>query len=540
MFRRSIFASAFAIGAVLSAGAALLDVQNSTRLNVILLSVEGMRADSVSAIRTPKFWSATKHAVRFPNHRTVSAWTAPNVISLLTGISPFDQGIHTRGNSLPAGWTLPLEELSIAGWRVAGLQPFMRIDLFRNLGVTLETVGSLFTWLGARALGDEPFFLWSHYVGTHLPYKPEPGNAELVRQLLTKADAAQRKRLKQVVTQPVVPAGTVKFSPGDAPFVVKLHQIGFQEFDDWFGRFWTFFGRSGLRRNTILIVTADHGEELLERGQVGHASTTRAGHLFDEVVRTQLFAWLPPGHADGGPRVVTSPTNHLDIMPTLLRWLGRSSTRSLPGEYLTDIPPNRAWQAVTSHAGFAEKDPKNLSKFHFARLEQPWKLHLEFTAGRQTNARLFNLQVDPEERHDLAPSMPARVQDIADRLIPSILAMRPPSSAASRSHEGENEKPQWQQPSDSGAVGYDDFAGKFQLRWRGQKDGEYVVQYEAGQGALQLKGELTVRGTVKDFGRVSRRYWNTWVTPYGRIRLRVGIAGRTDLWSDWLEMEVRK
>ena len=91
-----------------------------------------------------------------------------------------------------------------------------------------------------------------------------------------------------------------------------------------------------------MVLTADHGEELLERGQVGHASTTRAGHLHEEIIRVPLIVWLPPGDRRLPPgRTVEDATDHLDILPTLLALLERNSPVALHGADLTMGAPER-------------------------------------------------------------------------------------------------------------------------------------------------------------------------------------------------------
>jgi hypothetical protein len=47
---------------------------------------------------------------------------------------------------------------------------------------------------------------------------------------------------------------------------------------------------------------------------------------------------------------------------------------------------------------------------------------------------------------------------------------------------------------------------------------------------------MEVIGTAKDFGIIDRYYWNTWLVPYGTFRLRVGVTGRDDLWTDWITL----
>jgi hypothetical protein len=94
----------------------------------------------------------------------------------------------------------------------------------------------------------------------------------------------------------------------------------------------------------------------------------------------------------------------------------------------------------------------------------------------------------------------------------------------------------WRRPTASATVAYDDLGGRFRLEWKGEPDAAYRLQYQAGEGLLSVAGEMEVIGTAKDFGIIDRYYWNTWLVPYGTFRLRVGVTGRDDLWTDWITL----
>jgi hypothetical protein len=77
--------------------------------------------------------------------------------------------------------------------------------------------------------------------------------------------------------------------------------------------------------NTLLIVTSDHGEEFYDHGGFGHGFS-----LYNELLHVPLVIWGP-----GVPRAVSSePTSHVDLMPTLARYLGFPRDKSLPGRVL--------------------------------------------------------------------------------------------------------------------------------------------------------------------------------------------------------------
>jgi hypothetical protein len=82
--------------------------------------------------------------------------------------------------------------------------------------------------------------------------------------------------------------------------------------DSQFARIIDFLEREDLLKNTIVILTGDHGEEFMEKGRWGHGST-----FDEEQIRTPLILWIPG--TGSGP--VEKMTSHLDIAPTLLPFL---------------------------------------------------------------------------------------------------------------------------------------------------------------------------------------------------------------------------
>jgi hypothetical protein len=238
---------------------------------------------------------------------------------------------------------------------------------------------------------------------------------------------------------------------------------------------------------------------------------------------------------------MTHETHHTDILPSLLEWLGHGrapADRGLFAAAPRAWDAQRAWDAMSSRAGFAEADPEHIRDFVFARKEGDWKYHLHMDGDRVTRRLLFDLSSDPEERRDLSLQEPERARRMEAAILAQRAAMRLPSMAVVRAVPV-TERPVWVFPPSSGAYAYADLGGRFRLEWTGDPKGSYVIEYVAGEGERALAGEMRVAGTVKDFGKIERAYWNTFIVPYATYRVRVGPAGRADLWSPWLELEAR-
>jgi len=83
--------------------------------------------------------------------------------------------------------------------------------------------------------------------------------------------------------------------------------------DSQFGRILGFLEKEDLLKNTIVIITGDHGEEFMEKGRWGHGSS-----FVEEQTRVPLILWIP----GTGPHQTDQMTSHLDIAPTILPLLG--------------------------------------------------------------------------------------------------------------------------------------------------------------------------------------------------------------------------
>lgn len=541
MSRSWILPSLAAVVLAVTAGLAVHDAVREKPVNVILLTVESWRADSVTEQNMPHLvLESGPHSFRFTDHRAVSAWTGPNVISLLSGLSPFEQNVHTRGDSVAPEFDTVTEQFGRAGWIVKGLQAFMMIDLFENLGLDIESGVDIKHWLAARARDRQPFYLWYHYLPTHLPYQQFFSSTEGLYDPLSgegPLDPQLAARIEAVKTQPVIPAGSVAFEADDRRWVESAYLGGVRDFDEWFAEFWRFYRKLGLHETTVLVLTADHGEELLERGNVGHASTTQAGHLHEEIVRVPFYVWLPPHLKEGlDGAVFAHPTDHTMIGDMLKQLVGLDSPQDAPGQPSWLPPADRPWTAVSSIAGYTEPDPDNVNRFVAAAVEGDTKVQVSIESREIRAAQAWNLETDPGETEPLDPDNPEVTRLtalLADRI--SSIPLRDGTSdvAALTVREA---VPAWTRPGASGQITYDDIAGAAYLTWSGDPSRRYIIEYQAGTGVLSIDGEIEVDGNRYDFGEIDRSYWTTWIVPYGQVRFRVRDE-ESDSWSEWRTLE---
>jgi arylsulfatase A-like enzyme len=179
-----------------------------------------------------------------------------------------------------------------------------------------------------------------------------------------------------------------------------------------------------------VIVTADHGEELLERGHVGHTSCNLKGTLHDESIHVPLIMRYPKRLPAGA--VIRQQVSQVDLMPTLFDLLGLQLPLRPDGESLLPLidgrtdnfraeayaeAPPAGWQAL-------DGDERRIWCVRTA----DWKLIVQHdpTTGVESS-ELYNLKEDPGERVNLIDQERA----IGRRLRASLDAQRKRSESCS-------------------------------------------------------------------------------------------------------------
>jgi len=261
-------------------------------------------------------------------------------------------------------------------------------------------------WLGQFGDGrPERFFLWLHFMDPH-----EYANYHAVPQGAAGAACPFTIRVF-----------TKEEDRDRAP--VEYHERAYRDnvaYTDWalgqlFGRLKTL----GLHDKTLIILTADHGEEFSEHGGMRHAHT-----LHDEVIRVPLILSLPGGLPAGAR--VQKQARLVDIVPTVLEVLGMRAPRDLDGQsVLAMLPPGAEEgerEAFSESMLFGTEEQKSLRTSRF-------KVIYTFETKR---IKLYDLRADPQERRNVAPHMVPVASRMLKRMDAWVKANKEAAGAADR------------------------------------------------------------------------------------------------------------
>jgi len=425
---------------LIGAGCAAKEQQNSTPagspVGVLLILVDALRADHVGAYGstlglTPHIDALAARGVVFANAVAPSSWTRSSVASLLTSRYPSAIGVLGRRDAVaPSNPTLP-EALRSGGletmWVVTngnsgprfgfaqGIDRWETPDIYDGYpdGHMIHTAEGV-TRKALRFLDDrsanKPFFLFAHYVDPHDPYLPHPG-------LLSRPQPAGRfdgSRTRLGILDRTPPG---ELTEADYDRIKYLYEGEVKYCDFWIGELLRGLQERGLREDVLVVITADHGEELWERGARAHG-----GSLYQELVHVPLILDFPSSHGDLEPRI-DQPVSLVDVAPTIVAAFGIAQPEEFRG---ADLRPLAAGEAQPSRSQYIYSEIDVDGRSFEAVRSGNLKLIRDRTRARGVqDLELYDLARDPAERSNLAQQLPletARLERALDDIHRDLLA----------------------------------------------------------------------------------------------------------------------
>lgn len=259
-----------------------------------------------------------------------------------------------------------------------------RVDIISEKVVPDEvTADRAIAWMkGMKEKQDKPFSLYVNFQIAHFPY----GLPEHVPPKYTPAYFPYT-------------ANFVRYGEAERPILSNRYDNAIAYVDAQVGKLFAHLESSGLIDDTILVITADHGEMMGEHGAVTHGKS-----LYEGEARIPLLVHYPPKVAPGD---VLTPVSHLDVLPTMSELAG--------------IPPHPAFQGHSfadpaAHAAKRTGIFLNTQGYQMTEgiICYPWKLWIDRTDGNIV--RLVHLDDDPDENRNLARDKPAVARALSKML----------------------------------------------------------------------------------------------------------------------------
>lgn len=430
--------------------------------NVIVILVDCLRADHLGCYgyarkTSPSLDHMARSGITFENCVAPSSWTIPSVVSLFTGVYPQQHGVNTLGTIIPEDLSMLQKIVEKNGVNTAAfitndyLNPrfgyakgfshyfdhyldqefreyvasrlfFLNALLhFKNNffypfsvdpgGTRWWSIGfppfnhekisakrvtdDVVKWIDIHS--DKPFFIYLHYMDVHSPY-------DTIWYPLFDSEAYPDQDLKGKL---------INTYDGRITYV-----------DRQIKRIWEELVKLNAAKNTLLIITADHGEELYDHEGTGHCTT-----LYDELTRIPLIM-IDPSLPGMGQRV-KNQVQLIDLPVTILDFLGVKIPEQMKGRSLLPLIDSSPPLFEPAHAlSYTTRGRKSLKTeegrelwerkvwnqggiLTSLRIDNEWKIII----GDDGQSELFNLKEDKREQKNLKGIEPFIFKDLKKELM---------------------------------------------------------------------------------------------------------------------------
>jgi arylsulfatase A-like enzyme/uncharacterized membrane protein YbhN (UPF0104 family) len=389
--------------------------------NIILVMVDTLRADHLDCygatdVKTPNLCQLVQDGGTLLDGYSHASWTKPAAASLLTSLLPSSHQAMSKPSRVADDIVLVSEALQDHGYTTGGIVSNINLaqsfgfdqgyDEYHYLGpdyligaqesssklilyqiarsVILKLRGKslyfadfyqdsevvnarAFDWLDRNA--RDRFYLFLHYMDPHDPYFVHPYDGTAVARVTGDPDPAEAQRLRDL-------------------YVGEIEYL-----DRNFGKLLAKLRGLGVYDDTLIVLTADHGEEFYEHGGWWHGLT-----LYDEQIRVPLLIKWPRGHRELAGDRTDELARLIDVAPTLLARAG------------APVPPGM--QGVDLATPYSERHEKDREVFSEEDHEGNvlWSLrtrNMKLIEANEGNHRglptreLFDVVADPAETTNL-------------------------------------------------------------------------------------------------------------------------------------------
>jgi len=417
--------------------------------NVILIGIDTLRADHLSSYgyyrdTSPNIDKFAENGVLFRNTFSASSKTTPSFMSIFTSLYPTDHGvltfinpndkdiIYARINDSVKTMAQILKEQGYTTQALVGspqLPPEFGFDKgFDNFEINILTNNrdKLLQWLKGNK--DKKYFVFFHDLGAHDPYAaPKPYDTlydpEYKGKITTElpnipidfpmnGGTIFDKRLQQMAVykkegRDYFWSNVDKNNPGDIRHLEALYDGEIKYLDEFIGELQKVLLETNVMGNTIIIFTADHGEEFLEHGDVLHRQ------VYNEILKVPFILTSP---SIKEKIEISEYVRTIDIMPTIMDFLNIPSSVPLRGKSLLPIiqDPSKKMNLPIAAMQYKQNIPPIPS--YKTIIKDGYKF-----IQKESSQELYDLNSDPKEllnlngkKRDISNALSNDLQELLD------------------------------------------------------------------------------------------------------------------------------
>ncbi len=393
------------------------------RPHLLFISIDTLRADRLGCYGYERNTSPTldrlaQQGVRFAHAYAQRALTWPSLSSIMTSLYPKTHGVRRNETPLDrSNVTLP-EILKNEGYRTAAFlsnyfhAPNRGFDVKQGwMGdrpVDQAVTDQALAWLEGIDPARERFFAWVHYLNPHSPYDPASPYREMFVSDPSGRFDGSHESLNEIYSK------RLELEPRDLAHINALYDAEIRQTDAEVERLLTWLDENQLARDTLIVFTSDHGEELYD-----HQSYFEHGcSIYDGALRIPWsLRW--PGQIPERV-VVESQVESIDILPTILELMDLPLRDSFEGRSAVGLWKGRADAPRLAYGEVQEQvfsvRTGEWKYVHNPDAFRPLCVDPERGHFPIERAELYDVQRDPGERQNLAAQHPDVVRELRGQI----------------------------------------------------------------------------------------------------------------------------
>lgn len=408
--------------------------------SLLLITVDTLRSDrlgcyGMTGAETPVIDRLGHEGARFVTAITPLPRTTPSIASLMTGLAPTRHCVRGLKSSFPSDVPTLAEWMRARGRRTGAFTSNVWLRPAMGFGRGFEAYSNPRSrWAGDSARevtdealewssklgGEEPFFLWVHYLDPHWTYDPPPPFDTRFDPGFTAAWPYASILPGEAGQGAIIFRNTM--SPAEVRHAVALYQGEIAATDIQVGRLIEGLKSAGRLNDTLIVLTSDHGESLGEHDYFfDHGEYLYEGTLLVPLI----LQWT--GHVPAAT-VVTRMARLMDVAPTVMALLGDPLPSGIDGRSLADdlsgtsSPGERECWIESDHSYVRPENPRHFveglaGKWRGLRGERYKLIFVPRDAsGLHGDVELYDIHDDPQERHDLSGEKPDLARSLLARL----------------------------------------------------------------------------------------------------------------------------
>jgi len=381
--------------------------------NVILITIDTLRADHLGSYgyerdTSPNIDSLAEKGILFENAFSQAPWTLPSMASMHTSLYPTQIGILKFGYQINDKLLMIAEYMKNNFYNTFAVVSNIVVGKILGFGQGFdlfeETINSYEGGYDSRIITDKAiqiiqnnkdnrFFLWVHYMDPHDHY---------IRHSEFNYGSEYAGSLPSEVNTRYLNKNKDPLDINDLSYVKDLYDGEISYTDKYIGELINSLSELGIEENTIIILTADHGEGFMERGKFGHGQ-----NLYQELINVPLVIYNPLEPKLSGKRV----TNNVEVryIAKTIFELTNLNNSYIEGYNLLDIDHENSSDGIVY-----SQLHKNLK----AVLVNDWKL---ISNSENNIFELYNLKEDPNELSNQFTSNREDITQVRDMLAAKLL-----------------------------------------------------------------------------------------------------------------------